>query len=166
MTSKSLPVVHDTVVVERRYPVSPSMVFAAYADVEQRRRWFFPGERDDWVLAEMTQDFRVGGVERARFGPRAAPTHWSEGRFLDIVENERVVSAGTMHDGPRRTSATLFTLELAAEVDGCRLTITDQSAFLDGREAPQDRRSGWGQITARLAAHLATGRPPAVPPPS
>lgn len=153
-------VVHDTVVVERSYPVARARVFAAWADVEQRRLWHFPGD-GDWVLLEMTQDFQVGGVERSRFGPRQAPDLMSEGRFLDIVSGERIVSAGTMHRNGERVSVTLCTVELADDsAGGTRVRLTDQSAFLDGSEQPQDRRSGWGQVFERLGRQLATRSAP------
>ena len=145
-------VVHDTIVVERRFPASPSEVFQAFADPEQRARWHFPG--DDWELAEFEQDFRVGGQERSVFGPKGAPDLRDEGRFLEIVENERIVSAGTMHRADVRISLTLCTVELAADGDGTRLKLTDQSAFLDGRERPDERRKGWGKVLERLGKFL------------
>jgi uncharacterized protein YndB with AHSA1/START domain len=147
-------VVHDTIVLERRFPVAPDKVYAAWSDAAQRARWHFPGG-DDWELAEFDQDFRVGGHERARFGPKGAPNFREEGHFLDIVpDDERIVSAGTMHDGEVRMSITLCTVELAADGDGTQLRLTDQSAFLDGRERPDERRSGWGKVLERLADFL------------
>lgn len=152
MTGRS--VVHDTLVVERTYPVSASKVFAAWADADQRRRWHFPGN-GEWVLIEMTQDFHVGGVERLRFGPREASNLISDGRFLDIVPNARIVSAGTMHRDGQRISVTLCTVEIGdVGVAGTRVKLTDQSAFLDGSERPRDRQSGWGQVFERLGRHL------------
>jgi uncharacterized protein YndB with AHSA1/START domain len=145
-------VVHDTIVLERRFPVAPEKVYAAWSDAAQRARWHFPG--DDWELGEFDQDFRVGGHERSRFGQKGAPHLRDEGRFLDIVPNERIVSAGTMHEDEVRISITLCTVELAAHGDGTLLKLTDQSAFLDGRERPDERRSGWGKILERLAAFL------------
>jgi len=59
---------HSTIVVERRYDASPARVFAAWADAAGRSRWDVPG--DDWELAEHEQDFRVGGREASRFGPK------------------------------------------------------------------------------------------------
>jgi uncharacterized protein YndB with AHSA1/START domain len=147
-------VVHDTIVVERGYAVAPAKVFAAWADVEQRRRWHFPGD-GDWVLVEMTQDFRVGGQERMRFGPKDAPNLLEEGRFLDIVPDQRIVSAGTMHREGVRISVTLSTVELADDDEGgTQLKLTDQSAFLDGRETPEQRRGGWGKVLDRLRLFL------------
>jgi uncharacterized protein YndB with AHSA1/START domain len=152
-------VVHDTIIFERRYPISPESVFAAWSDAAQRVRWHFPGT-DDWELAEFDQDFRVGGHERACFGPKGAPNLREEGRFLDIVSNERIVSAGTMHKDEVRISMTLCTVELAADGDGTLLKLTDQSAFLDGRERPDERRSGWGAVLERLADFLLSTSPP------
>lgn len=149
-----LSIVHDTVVVERVYPVQRAMVFEAWADVEQRRRWHFPGE-GEWVVLEMSQDFRVGGQERMRFGPKASPNLMSDGLFLDIVDNVRIVSAGTMHRDSERISVTLCSVELVDESpSSTRVRLTDQSAYFNADEKPDDRRSGWGQIFERLDAHL------------
>ena len=146
-------VVHDTIVLERRFPATPEQVYSAWFDAEQRGRWHFPGA-DGWELSEFDQDFRVGGHERSRFGPKGAPHLREEGRFLDIVPNQRIVSAGTMHEYEVRISMTLCTVELASDGDGTRLKLTDQSAFLDGRERPDERRSGWGKVLERLADFL------------
>jgi len=146
-------VVHDTIVIERDFPVAPDKVYAAWSDAAQRARWHFPGT-DDWELAEFDQDFRVGGHERARFGPKGASHLREEGRFLDIVPNKRIVSAGTMHDDEVRISMTLCTVEFVSDGDGTLLKLTDQSAFLDGRERPDERRSGWGAVLDRLAHFL------------
>ncbi len=150
------PVVHDTVVIERHFAVAPPKVFAAWADAEQRARWHFPGDAD-WVLVEFAQDFRVGGHEHARFGPKDHPDLREEGRFLDIVPDARIVSAGTMHEGDVRISMTLCTVELFADGGGTKLKLTDQSAFVDGREKPEDRRSGWGAVLEKLTAFLEGG---------
>ena len=145
-------VVHGTIVFERRFPVRPEKVYAAWSDAAQRARWHFPG--NGWELVEFDQDYRVGGHERSRFGPKGAPHLREEGRFLDIVPNERIVSAGTMHQDEVRISTTLCTVEFAAHGDGTLLKLTDQSAFLDGRERPAERRSGWGKVLQRLADFL------------
>jgi uncharacterized protein YndB with AHSA1/START domain len=152
-------VVHDTITVERLLiGVKPPVVFEAWADPVLRSQWDNPG--DDFVVTEQTQDFRVGGRQTSRFGPPGDPRYWSDGLFLDIVPYRRIVSAGTMHEGDMATSVTLFTVELVAEGDDTRLVLTDQSAFLDTRETPADRRSGWRTIADRLARFLSTSGGP------
>jgi uncharacterized protein YndB with AHSA1/START domain len=147
---------HATIVQDRIYDASPARVFAAWADPAARAQWDVPG--DDWEITEHEQDFRVGGREATRFGPKGDPLYSSEGRYLDIVPDARIISAGTMHRGDTRISTTLCTLEMLAEGTGTRLILTDQSAFLDGGEKPSDREGGWGAILDKLDAHLARSR--------
>jgi uncharacterized protein YndB with AHSA1/START domain len=143
---------HDTVVIERNFRASPVRVFAAWADPNAHGLWNVPG--DDWGIADYENDFRVGGRERKRFGPKGDPTLSTDGCYLDIVPEARIVSAGTMQEGNTRISATLCTVELLPQGSGTRLILTDQSAFLDGRETPTARKSGWGEILNRLEAQL------------
>lgn len=146
---------HATIVLERTYDASPARVFAAWADPKARARWDVPG--DGWELAEFESDFRIGGREFSRFGPKGDERFWSEGLYLDIVQDRRIVSAGTMHSGKTRVSVTLATIELLPEEGGARLILTDQSAFLDGGEDPASREQGYGTVLDKLATLLHLG---------
>jgi hypothetical protein len=69
---------HATFAIERTYEAAPARVWRAWADPEEKLRWFGPS-----VLAkpEHELDFRVGGLERmtvqapdgARAGPGSPP---------------------------------------------------------------------------------------------
>ena len=150
-------VVHTTIVVERTYDAAPKRVFAAWADPAAYVSWHVPG--DDWTIVEAEHDFRVGGRAFRRFGPPGEPIQHVEGRYEDIVPNERIVRSATMHTRGRRTSSTLCTVEFLPESGGTRLILTDQSAFLDGGETPAIREGGWGAILDKLGAHLTRERP-------
>jgi uncharacterized protein YndB with AHSA1/START domain len=143
---------HATIVLERQLAAPPSRVFAAWADPEERKRWDVPD--DGWVVHEQRQEFRIGGRELSRFGPKEEPRYTSDGHYLDIVQDVRIVSAGTMHVGERRSSSTLCTVELIAEGRGTRLILTDQSVFYDGLETESERQDGWGTIVKRLESYL------------
>lgn len=52
---------HDTWSIERRYPVSPARVFAAWADPDVKRRWFVGP--DSLANENLTSDLRIGGRE-------------------------------------------------------------------------------------------------------
>jgi len=142
---------HATIVIQRSFRAAPARGFAAWAKADERRCWDVPGK--DWVIAAHEQDFRVGGREHSRIGPKNDPAYVSEGIFLDIVPDARIISAGTMADHDARMTATLCTVELYPEGSGTRLVLTDQSAFF-GRETEADRREGWGKILDRLEADL------------
>ena len=145
-------VVHETIVVERRFETPPSRIFAAWADPALRKQWDVPSK--EWEVIQLDMDFRVGGYERSSFGPKGGDVYDSDGRYLDIVPNARIISAGTMLKGPTRTSTTLCTIELIAEKGGTRLVLTDQSAYLDGKESAEGRKSGWATILDQLASYL------------
>ncbi len=149
----SAAVVHHTIVVERQFAVPPARVFDAWADTEQRARWHFPGDAG-WELTEFSQDFRIGGSEHARFGPKGQANLREDGTFLDIVPNRRIVSAVTVYMDDVRMSMTLYTVEFSADDQGTRLKVIDQSVFLDGRERPEDRRSGVGGVLDKLTVFL------------
>jgi uncharacterized protein YndB with AHSA1/START domain len=142
---------HATITLERRFRASPARVFSAWADATERKRWDVPGE--GWVVVQHEQDFRVGGREVSRFGPREDPQYYSEGSYLEILQDRRIISAGTMRDKGGRTTATLNTVELIPEGEGTKLVLTDQSAFFGG-ERPADRQGGWEQILDRLERYL------------
>jgi uncharacterized protein YndB with AHSA1/START domain len=143
-------VAHETFALERTYPVSPSRVFAAWADPDAKARWF--GDPDSGV-AEYELDFRVGGREFNR-GEHQGSTYSYEARYQDIVAGERIVYAYDMHMGDQRISVSLATVELSPEGEGTRLTYTEQGAFLDGLDSADQRQSGTGPLLDALANYL------------
>src|SRR5437868_6857215 len=83
---------HGSFSHSRNLAAPPSAVFAAYADLAVRRRWFrIPGAPE---AAHHGLDFRVGGGEVARgsFAPAGvSETIEYRSRFSEIVPDERLV---------------------------------------------------------------------------
>ena len=64
--------------------------------------------------------------------------------IYDIVPDQRIVYSYEMHSGQELGSVSLATVEIVAEGSGTKLTYTEQGAFLDGLEKPEDRQElGW-----------------------
>ncbi|MFL5619095.1 MAG: SRPBCC family protein [Gemmatimonadaceae bacterium] len=144
---------HDTFTIERRYPVSPARVFAAFADPAKKARWF--GCAPEWVVTEQTMDFRVGGREVWRVGPPGGTEHRNDTVYHDIVPNERIVWSYAMQLDERRISVSLSTVELQADGNGTRLVFTEQGVFLDGYDGAEDRVHGTGEGLDSLGRWLA-----------
>jgi uncharacterized protein YndB with AHSA1/START domain len=143
------PTVHDTFVIERRYPVSPERAFRAFSDPAQKRRWFTEGKTQDTEVFEM--DFRVGGADRQRYRMTVATPFpgvaiANEGAYQDIVPNERIVLASTMTLGDRRISSSLVTFEFLPAGQGVDIRCTHQAAFYDGADGPAMRKDGWEKL--------------------
>jgi len=130
---------HATFVIERTYPADPARVFRAFADVEEKAKWFGP---DDLGAAQIDLDFRVGGAERfTADGPDGARYTYSA-LYQDIVEGERIVYTYEMFRGEDRISVSLSTIELRPAEGGTALAYTEQGAYLDGHDGPGPREHG------------------------
>jgi uncharacterized protein YndB with AHSA1/START domain len=149
MTERS--VTHATFVVERTYDASPDRVFAAWADPAAKARWF--GNPDDGV-DEFELDFRVGGRELSRGTAPNGKPYTYEARYQDIVPDDRIVYAYDMHLEEARISVSLSTVQLSPEGEGTRLTYTEQGAFLDGLDTPEQREQGSGALFDALGEEL------------
>jgi uncharacterized protein YndB with AHSA1/START domain len=145
-------VTHATFVVERSYDASPARVFAAWADPAAKARWFKSPE--DWGPDEFQLDFRVGGREVNRGGPTGGPVYTYDARYQDIVANERIVCTYRMHMDDALMSVSVATVELRPEGAGTRLVLTEQGAYLDGLDSPEQRQEGMGQLLDALDAEL------------
>jgi uncharacterized protein YndB with AHSA1/START domain len=155
MTERSVR--HATFVIERTYDASPARVFAAWSEAEAKARWFSCHE--ERATAEYQLDFRVGGREINRVGPRGGPVHSFDGRYLDIVADQRIVFAYDMHLDDTRISVSLATVELEPARAGTRLIFTEQAAFLDGYNDLAGReegtRAGLDNLDAELKREIA-----------
>ena len=154
MTTTGRSVTHATFVVERFFPAPPARVFAAWADPALKARWFSGPEEWSAGRREYELDFRIGGREVSRAGPQGGPVHTYEARYFDIVPGERIVYAYDMLSDGTRISVSLATAELTPAGAGTRLVYTEQGAFLDGHDDPQERKRGTIELFDALGAAL------------
>jgi uncharacterized protein YndB with AHSA1/START domain len=144
-------ITHATFSLERSYPAPPAQVFAAWADPAAKARWFAGGPDSGHQL-----DFRVGGQEVARGGPDGGPVMTFESLYRDIVPGERIVYTSTLSAGDDVMTVSVTTVEFSPAEGGTRLVLTEQGAFLDGREEPAWREHGTAAQLDALAALLTT----------
>jgi uncharacterized protein YndB with AHSA1/START domain len=150
--SSKRAVTHDTFVIERHYDAAPERVFCAFSERESKTKWFHgPSE---WGPPELEMDFRVGGRERNRGGPKGGAAHTFEARYLDIVENQRLIYSYDMYIGSRKISVSLATVEFLAEAGGTLLRVTEHGAFLDGYEDAGSRERGTRKLLEAIAETL------------
>jgi uncharacterized protein YndB with AHSA1/START domain len=151
---KTPSVFHGSFTIERTYPVPVPRLFAAWADIETKARWFI-GPPDQWKLVRRELDFRVGGREVLR-GERSGGTvtHF-DARYHAIVPDERLVYTYDMYVGDKHLSVSLATVELEPTREGgTRMLFTEQAAFLDGEDGIESREVGTDAHFERLATAL------------
>lgn len=153
MTKRS--VTHATFTIERRYDASPARVFAAFAEQAAKERWYACS--DGWDVAEYSLDFRVGGREIWRGGPKGGAEHRNDTLYQDIVPEQRIVYTYAMQLGTQRISVSLATVELEPAGKGTRLRFTEQGAFLDGYDDVAGREEGTRALLEALGKELQQG---------
>jgi uncharacterized protein YndB with AHSA1/START domain len=142
---------HATFVIERTYEAAPSRVWRAWADPEEKLRWFGPR-----VLPkpEHELEFRVDGIERMTVQTPDGALYTFTARYQDIVEGERFVQTYEMYRDNARISVSVATVEFEAAGTGTKLTMTEQGVFLDGLDTPAEREHGGRELLNTLAAHV------------
>jgi uncharacterized protein YndB with AHSA1/START domain len=151
MTDRSIE--HSTIVIERTYDASPARVFAAWSDKEALLRWGRPG--DGWDAAIDRFEFKVDGTSLSWFGPEGGDRFVSQSRYLDIVQDQRIVTVGAMTTGETRIFVGMLTVEFHAVGRRCRMVMTEQGAFLDGHDVPANHQAGWSAMLDNLGDELA-----------
>ena len=142
---------HGTFVIERSYEARPARVWQAWADPDEKRRWFGPRVLDK---PNHELDFRVGGSERLTVQAGDGALYTFVSRYQDIVAGERLIHTYEMYRDDARISVSVATVELEAEGAGTRLTLTEQGVFLDGLDDPAEREHGTRELLDALAAHV------------
>ncbi len=150
MTKRS--VTHGTFSIEHSYDVPPKRAFAAWATPEAKMSWF--GGPAGWERTAYELDFRVGGREISRGGPKGGTVHAYDALYYDIIENERIVYAYNMHLDDQQISVSLTTVEFIPAGTGTRLVLTEQDVFLDGYDNAGQREQGTKGLLANLDAAL------------
>jgi uncharacterized protein YndB with AHSA1/START domain len=142
MTERSVQYANFT--IERTYEFTPAQVFGAFASAEAKGRWLFaPDEapKDGDVF-----EFKVGGRDHFTVKEPNGPTNTYDALYYDIVPEQRIIYCYEMYADDVRMSVSVATVELAPVEAGTRLTFTEQGAYLDGTDTPQERQHGTGEV--------------------
>ena len=146
MTDRSIA--HGTFVLERKYPASPARLFRAWADPAIKQRWFGDGNTPAQIF-----EFREGGRELMEGGEGEFQFGFDV-RYEDIVENNRIIYTYYMTMGGKRISVSVAAVELFADGDGTRMTVTEHGCFLDGLDNMDQRKRGTDMLLDALGAEL------------
>ncbi len=144
---------HAAFTLERTYPAAQDRVFAAWANVEAKARWF-TGPPGEWKVLKRELEFRIGGREHVSGAWAGGKVSRFDARYFDIVPGVRIVYAYEMHIDDTRISVSLATVEFEPAGSGTRLRVTEQGAFLDGYDDAGSREQGTQALLERLGASL------------
>ena len=142
---------HATITLERTYRAPLERVYSEFADPVARARWSPPS--DDVLIYDQT-DFRAGGRDLFRCGPRNDPKFRGETLYHLIVPNRCVVSSETLDADGQRLAVSLSTLDLEATGESTNLKLTLQMVSWAGAGMIEGYESGNKSALENLARHL------------
>jgi uncharacterized protein YndB with AHSA1/START domain len=142
---------HATITLECSYHAPVERVFSEFADPVARARWSAPSED---VLIYDEADFRVGGKDVFRCGPRGDPKFRGETRYLLLIPNKRVVSSETLDVDGQPLAVSLTTLDFEPTKDVTNLTVTVQMVSFAGPGMIHGYESGNKSALENLSQHL------------
>ncbi len=139
----------ETIILERTYKASPARAFEAWRDPKARERWSKPSDGTGLVYEQA--DFRVGGEDISRCGPKDDMRFLARVRYLEIIPDQRIVVAETVAESGAVSAASLIFIDFEAVGQTTRLTVTMHVSGLDGADMIEGYRQGWAPTLDRLA---------------
>jgi uncharacterized protein YndB with AHSA1/START domain len=107
-----------------------------------------------WDAIERAFDFRENGVE-------ILVSRWKSGMvtrfhcvYRDIVPNERIVYSYTLYQDDRKISVSQAAIEIVADGDGAKFTLTEYGDYLDGYDDAGAREHGTNLLMDALEKSL------------
>jgi uncharacterized protein YndB with AHSA1/START domain len=139
---------HATLVMERTYNATPQRVFAAWADVEARKRWSSPA---DTIRIEYEKaDFREGGRDVSRCIEPGNEDYVATVDYIDIRKDERIIFVEDVVHGSKRVSAALISMVLTPQLSATHLALTLQIASFDEAGMEAGYQFGWSAALDNL----------------
>ena len=142
---------HATITLERTYRAPLERVYSEFADPVARARWSPPS--NDVLIYDQT-DFRAGGRDLFRCGPKNDPKFRGEILYHLIVPNKRVVSSETLDADGQRLAVSLNTLDFEPTGESTNLKLTVQMVSFVGAGMIEGYESGNHRALENLARHL------------
>lgn len=134
------PVIHETITLEHTYAFPIHDVYAAWADPAARTVWGTPSDNE--ALEFESTDYRVGGRDVSRCGPKGDLSFRVETTYLDIVPEVRVLYSEVASNGGNRLSVALQSALFEATDSSTRLRLVIQIASFVGKGMIEGNRDG------------------------
>ena len=137
----------------RQLPATPEDVFDAYTDAEKQKIWYSILDEEPGIV-EIEVDLRIGGKQRAVWGPNRDMLFREEQTFLEIDRPNRLVTESTGADpsgGPGMTTRVVMTFEAN---DGGTLVTVEQTGFPTPEIRDFFQNEVWVGAFDRIEAYL------------
>ena len=143
-----------TLVIVRTFQAPRALVFRAWTDPALMRRWMGPRSHP---MCAGEGDIRPGGAWRAALRPlEGGPDLWQGGRYLEVVEPERLVLTFAW-DGPDGRPGPETVVSVSFAEAGGVTTMTFRQSVFETEASRDSHAGGWNSTFDRLEELLTGG---------
>lgn len=145
-------------VLERVVDVKPELVWRAWTEPEHVVKWFTP---KPWETVECEIDLRPGGLFRTTMrSPEGDVQPASNGCFLEVVPNRRLVFTDALGPGYRPNASSFMTAYVLLEPEGAGTKYTAIAVHSNEEQRQQHEEmgfyQGWGTALDQLVEYAKT----------
>ncbi len=145
-------------VLERVVDVKPELVWRAWTEPEHVMKWFTP---KPWETVECEIDLRPGGLFRTTMrSPEGEVQPASNGCFLEVVPNRRLVFTDALGPGYRPNDSSFMTAYVLLEPEGAGTKYTAIAVHSNEEQRQQHEEmgfyQGWGTALDQLVEYAKT----------
>lgn len=138
--------------MSRQLPATPEEVFDAYTDAEKQKIWFSILDEEPGIV-EIEVDLRVGGTQKAVWGPDRDTLFTEVQTFLEIDRPHRLVTESTGSDPSGDTMTTRVVVTFQAVDRGTLMTV-EQTGFPTPEARDFFESMAWVGAFDRIEAYL------------
>lgn len=131
--------------MSRVFDAPKRLVFMAWSKAEYVSRWFTPAPL---TTPSCEVDLRAGGVFRLVMRMPDGVEYPMNAKFLEVVENERIVFVAKIHGDLEAHTTVTFT-----ELDG-KTTLSVHQVYSYESDATRGAQAGWTQTLDQLAEQV------------
>ena len=133
-----------------------ALVWKAWTDPEHLKKWWAPAPL---TTPECEMDLRPGGVLRTLMRAPDGTEYPTQGIFLELVENERLVFTDALEPGYRPAQNPFFTAIITLEEHKGKTRYTARALHKNDADREKHERmgfhEGWGKCLDQLVALVA-----------
>jgi uncharacterized protein YndB with AHSA1/START domain len=135
-------------ILARSFDAPREIVFKAWTKPEHLKRWWGP---EGFTTPECEMEFRSGGVFRFIFRGPDGKDYPFDGFYVEIIEPEKIVFRGDIHDVPGQDVLTTITFS----EHGGKTNLTVHQVYAADSDATRGAPTGWSQTLDHLAEFVA-----------
>jgi uncharacterized protein YndB with AHSA1/START domain len=147
-------------VIQRTIDVPVDLVWEAWTRPEHLRNWFTPAP---WTVADCEVDLRPGGIFRFIMRGPEGQEEGSEGCFLEVMPERRLVWTDALLPGYRPAPEPFLTAVITMQPEGEGTSYTAMAMHRDAetRKRHEDMGffDGWGTVLDQMVEYVKTMKP-------